>query len=108
MDTAAAGFAFAFAVDAATAAAGAFNTALLLTRHAGGATVARRYAVVSLALLNAGAAVQALCAQALYAAHRAGADIAPFFETGPWFASRAPLLTGTLLVAWLLVRRSSR
>lgn len=108
MDTAAAGSAFAFAVDAATAAAGAFNTVLLLTRHAGAGTPARRYAVLALALLNAGASVQAVCAQALYAAHRAGADVAPFFETGPWFASRALLLAGTLLVAWLLVRRGSR
>ena len=105
MDTAAG---IAFAVDGATAAAGAFNAVVLLTRHASTGTAARRTAVIALAALNAGVALQAVFAQALYAAQRSDADTAPFFDAGPWLASRALLLAGTLLMAMLLTRRTAR
>ena len=105
MDTAAG---IAFAADGATAASGAFNAAVLLTKHMRGASGARRAAVMALSLISAGAAVQAAFAQALYMAQRSGADTAPFFDARPWLASRALLLAGTLLVALLLLRGRAR
>ena len=104
MDTAAALF---FAADAATAVSGAFN-ALWLLVFAGETSPARRSAAAALAVLNAGAAVQATFAQAMFSARRLGFSIDPFFEPGAWLASRLLLLAGTLLISMLILRRVSR
>ena len=100
--------ALAFAVDGATAAAGAFNTAWLLQHWLRGAQHGRRLAAVTLAMLNAGVAAQAAYAQALYTSHRLGGPIDPFFAPAPWLASRAILLAGTLLLSALILRRAQR
>jgi hypothetical protein len=105
MDTSAA---LAFAVDGATTVAGAFNTAWLLQHWLRGAQHGRRLAAVTLATLNAGVAVQAAFAQALYTSHRLGGPIDPFFAPAPWLASRAILLAGTLLLSALILRRAQR
>jgi hypothetical protein len=94
-----------FAADGMTAAAGAFNAAWLLSFDAG--APARRAAATALAVLNAGAATQAVFAQAMFTARRLGMSIDPFFEPGPWLASRMLLLAGTLLVSMLILRRTS-
>lgn len=94
-----------FAVDAAAFAAGAWNAAALLARRATERAPARRAAYATLAAVNAGIAVQAAFAQALYATHRLGLDVAPFFEPAPWVASRALLLAGTLAMSALILRR---
>jgi hypothetical protein len=94
-----------FAADATTAVAAAFNAAWLAGHWLRYEHRGRRLAAATLAALNAGIALQAAFAQALYAAHRLGASTAPFFATAPWFASRAPLLAGTLLLSTLILRR---
>lgn len=105
MDTSAA---LAFAVDGATAAAGAFNTAWLLQHWLRGAQRGRRLAAVTLATLNAGVAAQAAFALAFYTSHRLGGPVDPFFAPAPWLASRAILLAGTLLLSALILRRVER
>jgi hypothetical protein len=97
----------AFAADGMTAASGAFNAAWLFS-FASAAGPARRVAAVSLAILNAGAATQAVFAQWLFTARRLGWSTEPFFEPGAWLASRLLLLAGTLLISMLILRRSAR
>jgi hypothetical protein len=58
-----------------------------------------------MAVLHAGIAVQALFSQALYSAHRLDFATGPLFGAGPWMASRALLLAGTLAVSALILRR---
>jgi hypothetical protein len=101
------GAALAFAADGAIAAAGAWNAAWLL-RRAAERGAGRRTAAVVLATANAGVAVQAAFAQALFTAHRLALPVEPFFSTAPWLASRALLLAGTLLLALLILRGSAR
>ncbi|MEX0750494.1 MAG: hypothetical protein WD359_06760 [Dehalococcoidia bacterium] len=105
MDVAAA---LTFAADGATAVASAFNAAVLLARRAGERTPGRRHAVMVLAVVSGGVAVQAVFAQALYSAHRFDLDVAPFFAPAPWLASRVVLLGGTLLLSALILRRHGR
>jgi len=93
-----------FAADGATAAASAFNAAVLLARRPLERTTRRRYALLVLAVVSAGVAMQAVFAQALYTGHRFDLDVAPFFAAGPWLASRVVLLTGTLLLSALILR----
>jgi hypothetical protein len=100
--------ALAFAADGATAVASAFNAAVLVARRAGEPAAARRHAITVLAIVSAGVAVQAAFAQALYTWHRFDLDVAPFFAPGPWLASRALLLAGTLLLSTLILRRPAR
>ena len=100
--------ALAFAADGLTVAAGGFNAAWLLTHWLGMEQRGRRLAAITLAAVNAGIAVQAVFAQALYSAHRFGLGVDPFFETAPWLASRLLLLAGTLLLSLLILRRAQR
>jgi hypothetical protein len=100
------GAAVSFAVDGATAVASAFNAAVLIARRGGERTRGRRQAAMALAVVSAGVAVQAAFAQALYSAHRFDLEVAPFFATGPWVASRVVLLAGTLLLSLLILRRA--
>jgi len=98
--------ALAFAADATTAVAGAFNAAWLTLHwlpidHRG-----RRFAALTLALLNAGIAVQAAFDQALFSAQRFGVPTTQFFAPAPWLSSRALLLAGTLLLSLLILRRT--
>jgi hypothetical protein len=93
-----------FAGDGVAAVAGACNAAWLLNLAAG-SPPGRRTAAASLAVLNAGIAVQAAYAQALYSSRRFGFDTALFFEPGPWLASRLLLLAGVLLISVLILRR---
>jgi hypothetical protein len=93
-----------FAADGVTAVASAFNAVVLLARRPGERT-RRRHALLVLAIVSGGVAVQAVFAQALYTAHRFDVDVAPFFAAGPWLASRAVLLAGTLLLSALILRR---
>jgi hypothetical protein len=102
------GAALAFGADGATGAAGAFNAAWLFGHWVRGAARGRRLAAVTLALVNAGIAVQAAFAQALFTAHRFAWPEAGFFAPAPWLASRVVLLAGTLLLSLLILRRSSR
>jgi hypothetical protein len=88
--------------------AAAFNAAVLMARRGRERVVARRHAVVVLAVVCAGVAVQAVFAQALYSAHRFNLDVAPFFSAGPWVASRVVLLGGMLLLSALILRRPAR
>ncbi len=97
--------ALAFAADGLTVAAGGFNAAWLLTHWLGMEQRGRRLAAVTLATVNAGIAVQAAFAQALYSAHRFGFGVDPFFATAPWLGSRLLLLVGTLLLSLLILRR---
>jgi hypothetical protein len=97
--------AFIFFADGATAAAGAFNTAWLAAHWLSGPRRPRRLAAVTLALVNAGVAVQAAFSQALFSAHRFGIPLEPMFAPAPWLAARLPLLAGTLLLSALIVRR---
>jgi hypothetical protein len=101
------GVAIIFAADGAAAASGVFNAGWLL-QFASRTPAGPRRAAVSLAVLNAGVAAQASFAQALYSARRLGLDTAPFFEPGPWLASRLLLLAGVLLVSLLILRRRER
>jgi len=94
-----------FVADGTTAAAAAFNAAWLCAHWLGSAAPVRRLATATLALVNAGVAVQATFAQALFTAHRLGWPLAPWFEPAPWLAARAPLLAGTLLLSLLILRR---
>lgn len=98
-----------FAADAATAVAAACNAAWLsLHRLRTADSQGRRAAAMTLVLLNAGIAVQAAFAQALYSAHRFALSTEPFFTTGPWLASRVVLLAGTLLLSVLILRSHER
>jgi hypothetical protein len=99
------GAATATAADGLTAAAAAFNAAWLAAYWLGPGQ-RRRLSALTLFALNAGIAVQAVFAQALYTAHRLDADVAPFFATGPWVAARALLLAATLMLSLLILRRS--
>jgi hypothetical protein len=94
-----------FGVDGATAAAAAWNAAWFGAYAREHVTGGRRSAAATLAVMNAGVAVQAIFAQALYSAHRLDLATGPFFETAPWLASRALLLAGTLLLSVLILRR---
>lgn len=96
-----------FAADGATAVSGAFN-AVWLVAFAGEISPARRTAATALAVLNAGAAVQAVFAQSMFSARRLGFSVDPFFEPGAWLASRLLLLAGTILISMLILRRMSR
>jgi hypothetical protein len=96
-----------FIADGVTAACGAFNAVWLLA-FATDAAPSRRTAAVALAIMNAGAAVQAAFAQAMFTAHRLGFAIDPFFEPGAWLAARLLLLAGTLLISMLILRRGAR
>jgi hypothetical protein len=98
------GAAVIFAADGMTAASGTFNAAWLMSFDAGAPS--RRTASMALAVLNAGAATQAVFAQAMFTGWRLGLSIDPFFEPGPWLASRLLLLAGTLLVSLLIFRRT--
>lgn len=102
MDTAAA---LAFAADGATVASAGFNAAWFCARWLRQDLARRRFAAATLALLNAGIAVQAAFAQALYSAHRFDIDAAPLFASGPWLGSRAALLAGVVLLSVLILRR---
>lgn len=97
-----------FAADGTTTVAGAFNAAWLLQHWVRGAQRGRRLAAITLATLNAGIAVEAAFAQALYASHRLGGPVEPFFAAAPWLASRIALLAGTLLLSLLILRRAAR
>jgi hypothetical protein len=101
------GAAIIFAADGATALSGGSN-AVWLVRHAAESPPGRRMAAVSLATLNAGIAVQATFAQALYSTRRLGLDDAAFFAPGPWLASRLLLLAGAMLITMLIARRRER
>ena len=105
MDTSAA---LIFAADGVTAVAAAFNAAWLLQHWVHGAQRGRRLAAVTLATVNAGIAIQASFAQALFTAHRLGGPTEPFFVSAPWLASRIVLLAGTILLSTLILRRSQR
>jgi hypothetical protein len=94
----------AFLVDGATATAALFNTAALNARRGDERVAVRRSALLALSALCAGVVVQAAFSQAMFAAHRAGQDVAPFFATDAWVASKALLLAGTLLMALIIVR----
>ncbi len=94
-----------FFADGATAAAAGFNTAWLAAHWLHRPAPVRRLAAVTLALVNAGIAVQATFAQAMFSAHRFGLPVEPFFAPGSWLAARLPLLAGTLLLSALILRR---
>ena len=93
----------ALSADAATAASGGANASWLLAHRLGEG--GRRAAVVVLATLNAGIAVQAAASLALFATHAAGGDDGAFFAPGAWLATRVLLLGGTLAVSALIARR---
>lgn len=97
-----------FAADGATVVAGAFNAAWLVDHWLGLRHRGRRLAALTLALLNAGVAVQAAFAQSMFVAHVFGAGVEPYFEPALWLASRAALLAGTLLLSLLILRRAAR
>jgi len=103
-----AGAGIAFAADAATAAAGSFNVAWLALHRAGPRTRARRTAVAALLLVNAGVAVQAAFAQALYTAHRFALADGALFSAPAWVSSRIVLLAGVLMLTALILKRSGR
>ena len=98
----------AFAADGFTVAAAGFNAAWLAAHWLGQEHRGRRFAALTLALVNAGIAVQAAFSQALFSAHRFGADTAPFFDPAPWIASRLMLLSGVLMLSLLILRRAAR
>jgi hypothetical protein len=99
--------AISFAADGAAAASGAFNAAWLLRLAATSSSArrARSTASFALAVLNAGVALQAVYAQALYSTRRFGYGADALFEPGPWLASRLLLLVGVLLISALIIRR---
>ncbi len=103
MDTSAA---LAFLVDGSTVAAGAFNAVWLLQHWVRREARGRRLAAVTLATVNAGVAIEAAFAQALFTSHRLGGPVEPFFAAAPWLASRVGLLAGTLLLSILILRRA--
>ncbi|HYM15763.1 MAG TPA: hypothetical protein VEZ14_09395 [Dehalococcoidia bacterium] len=94
-----------FAADGATAAAAAFNAAWLAAHWLRGVAPVRRLAAATLALVNAGIAVQAAFAQALFTARRLGWPVDVYFDAAPWLAARVLLLAGTLLLSLLIIRR---
>ena len=96
-----------FFADGLAAASGGFNAAWLMTA-AGESRPSRRAAAISLAMMNAGAAVQALYAQAMFSSHRLEVSVEPFFEPGVWLGSRLLLLAGTLAITALILRRGDR
>jgi hypothetical protein len=103
------GAALAITADGATAVAAAFNAAWLARMRLAGAPHARRrLAAATLVLLNAGIAVQAAFALALFSTRLAAAPADPFFAAGPWLASRVTLLAATLLLSTLILRRWAR
>ena len=93
-------------VDGSTVAAGAFNAAWLLQHWVRREARGRRLAAVTLATVNAGVAIEAAFAQALFTSHRLGGPAEPFFAAAPWLASRVVLLAGTLLLSMLILRRA--
>ena len=93
-------------VDAATAAAALFNALALNARRERETIAPRRNAVSALVVLSAGVAVQAAFSQAMFASHRLGHELAPFFAADAWIASKALLLIGTLLLTLLITRRA--
>lgn len=94
--------------DGATAAAAAFNTTWSQARLRADIAAARRTALVTLALLNAGIALQALYSLALFLAHRLHWPADGLYAPGAWIASRALLLAGTLALSALILRRRAR
>ncbi|MBF6601072.1 MAG: hypothetical protein IVW36_11235 [Dehalococcoidia bacterium] len=98
----------AFAVDGATAVAGCFNAAWLAVHRLSAGRGERRAAALTLLLINAGAATQAVFAQTLYSVHRFGLPDAAVFSAPVWLASRALLLLGTLLLSLLILRSDAR
>ncbi len=102
------GAGIAFAADGMTVAAGGFNAAWLALHRAGTRQPARRFAAITLATINAGAALQAASAQALYSAHRFGLPHEAFFAAPAWVASRVVLLAGVVLLSVLILRRAGR
>jgi hypothetical protein len=100
--------ALAFSADGLTCAAGAFNAAWLGAFRRRERRAGRRAAAGTLALLNAGIAVQAAFAQALYSAHRFGWPEAAYFSAPAWLASRALVLAGVLLISALILRTPAR
>jgi hypothetical protein len=98
----------AFAADGLTVAAEGFKAAWLTGHWLGTEHRGCRLAAVTLALVNAGAAVQAAFSQALFSAHRLGFTTDPFFETGPGIASLLMLLCGLLMLSSLILRRAER
>lgn len=100
------GAALVFAADGATAIAASFNAGWLVGRRVLHARERRRVAAIALAGLNAGIAVQATFAQALFTAYRLGLPGEPLFETAPWVGARLPLLAATLLLSLLILRRT--
>ena len=99
------GAGLAFAADGATAAAATFNAASFWVRAGNEPVPGRRTALAVMFLLSAGVAVQALVAQAMYSAHRFGYALDPFFDLGPWLASRLLLTAGTFALTALILRR---
>ncbi|MDE3095680.1 MAG: hypothetical protein KGK07_06740 [Chloroflexota bacterium] len=102
------GAAIAFAADGMAAAAGGFNAVWLALHRASERQPARRFAAITLAVINAGAALQAAFAQALYSAHRFGLPHEAFFAAPAWVASRIVLLAGVVLLSALILRRAGR
>jgi hypothetical protein len=73
-----------------------------------GLRTGRSFAALTLAVLNAGVALQAAFAQALYTGHHWGLQADPLFAPGPWLASRALVLAGTLALSFLILRKAAR
>lgn len=96
------------AADGATVVAGAFNAAWLFGHWLGLRQRRRRLAALTLALVNAGVAVQAAFAHSMFVAHASGTGVAPYFEPAPWLASRVVVLAGTLLLCLLILRTAAR
>jgi hypothetical protein len=92
-------------VDAATAAAAAWNAAWFIVHAATTPSPGRRTASNAMALVNGGIAVQSIAAQALYAAWFSGRDVAPYFDPNAWLLARVLLLAGTLAISLLILRR---
>ena len=95
----------AFAADGVTAVAASFNATWCWLQGGIERLPARRGPLAVIALLCAGIAAQAVFAQAMYSAHRFGYALDPFFEAGPWLASRLLLAAGTLALTALILRR---
>ncbi len=99
------GVALATFADAAACVAGAFNAAWLALYRRREPREGRRAAALALGVLNAGVAVQAAFAQALFTTHRLGWPESAYFSAPAWLASRTLLLVGVLLVSALILRR---
>jgi hypothetical protein len=94
----------ALAADAVTALAGAANAIELWARRAAELRLRRRAALAALTALNAGIAVQASFAFALFSAYHAGDPLAPWFSPAAWLASRIVILAAALALTALIWR----